>query len=299
MRKIYVAIFILIYWNVKSQDDLMKELQESQKPETNYVLQTFKGTRIINGQSVETKGKGELEFIFSHRFDKINTGSYHAWGLDGYALVRLGLEYGVTDRFGVGLGRVFSYGNKMVDLYGRYKLFQQSTGAKVFPVTVTAIGTMTYQAYPNAANATLQNPDISTSDRMGYVLEVLIARKFSSKFSAQISPMIVHRNAVVKAFENNDDYAIGFAARYRFTKSVALLGEYNARMNANANSPYYNSAGLGVDIETGGHVFQLIFTNSLGLNPQSIVTQTDGNIGSGDIHFGFNVTRTFQLGKRK
>jgi hypothetical protein len=299
MRKIFTVVLVFVFWNGQSQDDLMKELEKAQKPETNYALQTFKGTRIINGQSVETKGKGELEFIFSHRFDKINTGSYHAWGFDGYALVRLGLEYGVTDRFGVGLGRVFSYGNKMVDFYGKYKIVQQSSGEKNFPVTITAIGTITYQAFPNAANATAQNPDIGTSDRMGYVFEVLIARKFSSKFSAQISPMIIHRNAVVKAIENNDDYALGLAARYRFTRSVSLIGEYNSRLNANANSPYYNSAGLGFDIETGGHVFQLIFTNSLGLNPQSIVTQTDGNIGNGDIHFGFNITRTFQLGKRK
>jgi hypothetical protein len=140
---------------------------------------------------------------------------------------------------------------------------------------------------------------------MGYVAEVHIARKFSTNFSAQITPMFIHRNAVNKAFENNDDYAIAFATRYKFTRSLSLIGEYYSRMNVHANSPYYNSAGLGIDIETGGHVFQLIFTNSLGLNPQTIVTQTgaidgsDGKISRGDVHFGFNITRTFQVGKRQ
>lgn len=294
MKKIFTLILGLLSITAWSQDDLMKELEQSKKPETNYALQTFKCTRIINGQSVETKGKGELEFIFSHRFGTLNEGSYGAWGFDSYALVRLGLEYGVSDRFGVGIGRVFSGDNKMVDLYGRYKVMQQSTGEKNFPVTITAIGTLTYQAANNP-----NSPFISSSDRLGYVLEILFARKFSSKFSAQISPIFVHRNAVVQVMENNDDYALAIAARYKVTKSVAIVGEYTPRLNTHTNSPYYDAAGLGVDIETGGHVFQLLFTNSLGLNPQQVVTQTDGNISDGGVHFGFNITRTFQLTKRK
>src|SRR5258706_85491 len=300
MKKIFTTVLFLSAISLFAQDDLMKELEQGQKQETNYVTQTFKGTRIINGQSVETKGKGELEFIFSHRFDYVNTGAYHVWGLDGYPAVRLGLEYGITDRLGVGIGRNFYYNNKMDDLYLRYKLARQSTGAKNFPVTITGIGTVTYQPYPNAADAAGNNiPLPSTTDRLAYVAEILIARKFSSKFSAQIAPTFVHRNAVDKSFENNDDIAIAFGGRFKFTRSLSLIGEYHSRMNVHANSPYYNSAGIGLDIETGGHVFQLIFTNSLGLNPNTIVTNTTGNISNGDVRFGFNITRTFQLTKRK
>lgn len=300
MRKVFILFLSFAFFSAWSQDDLLKELEQTQKPETNNVIQTFKGTRIINGQSVETKGKGELEFIFAHRFDKINSGSYGAWGFDGFAMVRLGMEYGVTDRLGVSIGRTFFYNNKMVDAYVRYKVAQQTEGAKNFPVTITAIGTVTYQAYPNASDAASANILLpSTSDRMGYVLEVLVARKFSSNFSAQVSPVFVHRNAVIQAYENNDDYGVSVGARYKLTRSFSLVGEYQTRLNTKENSPYYNSAGFGVDIETGGHVFQLIFTNSLGLNPQTILTQTDGKIANGDIHFGFNVTRTFQLRKKK
>jgi len=300
MKRIFTVAFSFFAFGAIAQDDLMKELEQGQKSESNYVSQTFKGSRIINGQSVETKGKGELEFIFAHRFGRINTGSYGAWGLDAGAVVRLGLEYGITDRFGIGLGRNFAANNKMIDLYGRYKVIRQGKGANSSPVTITAIGTITYQAFPNAADAISSGiPSPSTSDRMGYVVEVPIARKFSQSFSAQITPVFVHRNGVNKAFENNDDYAVAFAARYKLTRSFSLIGEYYERLNANSNSPYYNSAGLGFDLETGGHVFQLIFTNSYGLNPQTIVTRTDGKISNGDVQFGFNITRTFQVGKRK
>ncbi|HEV8512237.1 MAG TPA: DUF5777 family beta-barrel protein [Cyclobacteriaceae bacterium] len=298
MKKIFSILFLFTSICLYAQDDLMKELEQNQKPETNYITQTFKGTRIINGQSVETKGKGELEFIFSHRFDKISTGPYQVWGLDGYPAVRLGLEYGITDRLGVGIGRNFYYNNKMEDLYLRYKIARQSSGAKSFPVTITGIGTMMYQPYPNATDAANNNiPLPSTSERLSYVAELLIARKFSPKFSAQIAPTFVHRNAVDQTYENNDDIAVAFGGRFKFTRSLSLIGEYYWRQNVHANSPYYDAVGAGLDIETGGHVFQLIFTNSLGMNPNTIVTQTDTK--PGDLRFGFNISRTFQLTKRK
>ena len=298
MKKIFTIVCLLTTSCLYAQDDLMKELEQDQKKETNYVTQTFKSTRMINGQSVETKGKGEMEFIFSHRFDKISTGAYQVWGLDGYPAVRLGLEYGITDRLGVGIGRNFYYDNKMEDLYLRYKIARQSNGAKSFPVTITGIGTFMYQPYPNATDAANNGiPVPSTSDRLSYVAELLIARKFSSKFSAQISPTFVHRNGVNQSYENNDDVAIGFGGRFKFTRSISLIGEYYSRMNVHANSPYYDSFGAGFDIETGGHVFQLVFTNSLGLNPNTIVTKTEDK--PSDLRFGFNITRTFQMTKRK
>src|SRR6188768_3383010 len=138
MKKI-VAVSLGLFSSVVlfAQDDLMKELEASQAPETTYIGQTFKGTRIVNGQSVETKAKGALEFIFSHRFGAINSGAYNLWGLDD-AFVRLGLEYGLTDRLGVGVGR--SSTDKTFDGFLRYKVARQSKGARNFPVTITTIG---------------------------------------------------------------------------------------------------------------------------------------------------------------
>jgi Membrane bound beta barrel domain (DUF5777) len=289
--RVTIALFLLIGSSTLfAQDDLLKELEQSQAPETNYVGQTFKGTKIINSQSVETKGKGELEFIFSHRFGKINEGSFNLWGLDE-AYVRLGFEYGITDRLGVGIGR--SSTDKTYDSYLRYKVARQSTGARSFPITITAIGT----ANIKTSLTDEQIPGIKFDDKVSYVAQVLIARKFSTKFSAQIMPVIVHRNAVKKSTENNDDYALGVAARYKITRSLALTGEYFHRLNPAVNTPYYNSIGFGLEIETGGHVFQMVFSNSQGMVDRAVVAETDGNFSNGDIHFGFNVTRVFQLKK--
>jgi hypothetical protein len=291
MRKIITLLCLITSYSLSAQEDLLKELEQNEKPETNYIGQTFKGTRIINSQSVETKGKGELEFIFSHRFGRLNEGSYTLWGLDE-AYVRIGFEYGITDRLGVGIGR--SSTDKTFDSFLRYKVARQSTGARNFPVTITAIGTANVKTSLSAEEI----PGVTFEDKVSYVAQVLIARKFSSKFSAQLMPVLVHRNAVKKSTENNDDYALGLAARYKITRSFALTGEYFHRLNPAVNTPYHNSLGVGLEIETGGHVFQIVFSNSLGMIDRAVVTETDGDFGKGDIHFGFNVTRVFQL-KRK
>ena len=292
MKNSIILGFLIISTGLLAQDDLMKELEKSAKPEIVYAGQTFKGTRIINSQTVETKGKGELEFIFSHRFGKINTGGYTLWGLDD-AYIRLGLEYGITDRLGISIGRS-SY-DKTFDSYLRYKVARQSSGARNFPVTITAIGTANLKTSPSA----LENPAIQMEDRLSYVAQVLIARKFSSKLSAQLMPVFVHRNLVNKLIENNDDYALGVGGRYKITRSLAITGEYFHRLNPAINTPYFNSLGFGLEIETGGHVFQLVFTNSQGMIDRAVVAETDGNFSNGDIHFGFNISRAFQARKKK
>jgi hypothetical protein len=275
-----------------AQEDLLKELEASSDPEVELALQTFKGSRIINGQSVETLGKGALEFIFAHRFGRINTGSYNLWGLDD-AFVRLGLEYGITDRFGIGVGRS-SY-DKSFDGFARYKLLRQSTGAKNFPVSVTAFGSIAIKTSPKASD----NPNVNFEDRVAYASALMIARKITNHFSLQLTPVYVHRNSVTQFEENNDDFALGISGRYKITRSVALSGEYYPRLNAKENTPYFDSIGFGVDIETGGHVFQLVFTNSLGMIERMLVAETTGDFSNGDIHFGFNITRNFQLSKSR
>ncbi|MEP2669804.1 MAG: DUF5777 family beta-barrel protein [Cyclobacteriaceae bacterium] len=290
-----IFLITMMCWvcvQVQAQDDLMQALEESQKEDINYTIQTFNGTRIINGHSVETKGKGELEFIFSHRFGRINSGSYNFWGLDD-AFVRLGLEYGITDRLGVGLGR--SSTDKTFDGFVRYKVLRQSLGAKNIPFTVTAVGSWYIKTSPQARF----NPQITMNERIAYSLELLAAKKFSPNFSMQITPVWVHRNTVNQMFENNDDVALGVGGRHRLTRSLSITGEYFYRVNAHANTTRHDAVGLGVDIETGGHVFQLIFTNSLGLFTRAVVSETQGDFFDGDIHFGFNISRNFQLSRNR
>ncbi len=295
MKILRTLTLVFCSFQLFAQDDLMKELEKSQKPETEYVHSTFKGTRLVNGQTVETKGKGALEFIFSHRFGRLNSGLYNFYGLD-VAHVRIGLEYGLSDRLGIGIGR--NSFDKTVDSYLRYKLLRQATGTSTMPITITAYGNAALRTSPPTKDASYP---ITTSDRMAYTGQLLIARKFSPKFSAQLMPTIVHKNIVSdKTVERNDQFALGMGTRMKITKSIAFTSEYYYRFNVSDKNPYYNAIGFGVDIETGGHVFQLVMTNAgNSFTERGFITETIDNFFKGGIHLGFNVTRTFQLKKQK
>jgi hypothetical protein len=292
MKSLPLLALVCVPLLAAAQDDLLKELEESQKPEVEYMEQTFKGTRLVNGQTVETKGQGELEFIFAHRFGPVNGGLYELFGLD-QAFVRLGLEYGITDRLGVGFGRN-SY-DKTMDAYTRYKLLRQSRGARVMPVTVTLFAQAAAKLSPKKED----DPNMNPTNRMSYTAQVLVARKFSQNLSLMLMPTFNHRNLVDKTIDYNDTYALGVGGRLKLTRSIALTTEYYYRLNEHPENPTYNPLGFGIDIETGGHVFQLVMTNSRGLTERAYLTETVGNFWEGDISLGFNITRTFQVVKRK
>lgn len=288
------SILLVCCMFAKAQDDLLGDLEKLEPPSKQLTTSTFKGTRLVNGQSVETKHKGELEFIFAHRFGRINDGIYELFGLD-QAYVRIGLEYGITDKLGIGIGR--NSVDKTMDGFVRYKILQQSSGSKAMPFTITAFGNMAIRTSPRKEDATF---DITLEDRISYTGQLLIARKFSPKLSLQLMPTIIHKNTVDQTIENNDQFAVGVGGRIKVSKSVALTSEYYYRFDAPAGNLYYNSLGFGVDIETGGHVFQLVLTNTRGLTERAFISETEGDFFAGDLHLGFNVTRTFQFkGVRK
>jgi len=293
ISKILILLILVLPGFLSAQDDLLKELDKETKETTTYATSTFKGTRLINGQTVETKGEGALEFIFAHRFGAISSGAYELYGLD-QAYVRLGLEYGLTDRLGVGIGR--NSADKTMAGYLRYKVARQSSGAKKMPFTITAFGIAAVKTSPKKED---EGYDIQLTDRMSYTGQLLIARKVNSALSLQLMPTIVHKNTVDKSIENNDQLAMGIGGRLKVTRSIALTTEYYYRLDVPDGNPYYNPIGFGVDIETGGHVFQLVMTNSQGLTERAFLTETTGNFFKGDIHLGFNVTRTFQLKKNR
>ena len=293
MKNSPIFFFLLCSLATHAQEDLLKELDKESKSTPDFAAATFKGTRLINGQTVETKGKGELEFIFAHRFGPINGGWYELFGLD-QAYTRLGLEYGITDKMGVGFGR--NSVDKTWDTYVRYKLLRQSKGSRVMPFTVTAFGIAAVKTSPKKEDATY---DIQLQDRMSYAGQLLIARKVNSNLSLQLMPSIVHKNTVDKTIEKNDQVALGVGGRLKVSRSVALTTEYYYRFDVQDGNPYYNPLGFGVDIETGGHVFQLVMTNSRGLTERAYLTETADDFFKGAIHLGFNITRTFQMKKQK
>ena len=273
-----------------AQTDLLADLEKQTVDSTRreVVAATFKGTHIINAQSVETPGQGTLAFLIQHRFGTLNSGAYEFFGLD-QAVLRLSFEYGLTNRLAVGVGRTNI--DKTFDSFVKYKALQQTTGARPMPVSVTL--------FASAAITTLRFTDPAvernTASRVDYAYQALIARKFSPGLSVQLMPTLIHRNFVTNAAMQNDVYAIGAGLRQKLTKRVALTADYFYLLPGHTARNYRNALGLGFDIETGGHVFQLHFTNAKGMSEKFFVPQTDGNIFNGDIYFGFTVARNFTI----
>ena len=284
-----LLLFVLLQpMNLLAQDDLLKMLETETEDKPIPVIQTFKGSRIVNGHSVETRRNGELEFLIMHRFGRINSGAYNFFGLDN-AFIRLGLEYGISDRIGIGIGR--SSFDKSFDGYFKGKVLKQELDG--IPVSLTVLSSITVKTSPRKEDM----PEILFNDRLAYTTQLLIARKINSNFSLQLMPSFVHRNTVDQQTEDNSLIAMGIGARHKITRSLALTAEYYYRVNPNENSIYTNPIAIGIDIETGGHVFQLHFTNAWGMIERAIITETSGDYFKGDINFGFNISRTFQLKK--
>ena len=294
MKKLinYISVIGLFYVNASfAQDDLMN-LIDNDEESIEKVSSTFKGTRIINGHSVETRGAGTFDIIFMHRFGRINSGAYNLWGLDE-AWIRLGAEYAIADKLTLGVGRS-SY-EKTYDGFIKYRFLEQTTGLKRFPFTGTAFASMAI----NTLKPTDETQEIKFSSRVSYTYQILMARKFNEKLSIQLSPTLVHHNLVSTAKENNDIFAIGLSGRHKISKRMAITIEYFYQFNNNTDETNYDPFGIGLEIETGGHVFQLVFANSQAMIEKQFITETSGNFFDGDIHFGFNITRAFQLKKNK
>ena len=265
----------------QAQDDLLDLLDEEQEEPDTFVEATFKGQRLINGHTVQTRKKGELEFIIAHRFGRINQGIDEFFGLDG-ANVRFSLEYGLSDRFTAGIGR--NSLEKVYDGFLKYKLLKQS-----------ATNPVTMSWFSNMAIRTLENPDFADDDftsKVSYTHQVLIARKFDDNLSLQLSPTYIHRNKVLENQEN-DILALGMGGRYKLSSRVALNLEYFYRLTEEVGDNFRDALGIGIEIETGGHVFHLNFTNARSMNERAFITETDGDFFGGDLHFGFNISRVF------
>ncbi|MDG1227635.1 MAG: DUF5777 family beta-barrel protein [Polaribacter sp.] len=286
MKKIIVTIFVvLISINIPAQDLL--DILDSETPKTdNIVTATFKGTRILNGHSIENRKDKELEFIISHRFGRINLGFDELFGLDK-SNIRFALEYGVNNNLTAGLGR--SSFEKTYDGFLKYSLLKQKTGANSFPFAVSLFGSVavkTLKDYDPADKRTF-------SESLFYVGQVLIAKKVSPSFSFQLTPTYVHRNTVRIAADPHDIFALGLGTRMKLTKRVSFNSEYYFAFDQSKSIDARNSLAFGVDIETGGHVFQLILSNAITMIEKSFITENTGDFFSGDIHFGFNISRTF------
>lgn len=291
-----------------AQDDLLKELEGSQAREVNYATHTFKTTRVLNGQSVEGMAAKHLDFRINHRFAAVRDGAYNMFGLD-QATIRLSLEYGLTDNIMVGVGRgAVNSGvaaGIYIDGFTKIKLLRQSSGAVNMPVSVSLFANSAVNTLDHTILVT-NGDNVKFSDRLSYCTQLLIARKFSERLSLQLTPSWVHRNLVANQSAINDIFAIGIGGRIKLTRRTSFNAEWFPQLPG-SNSlgktvdpttlGTQNSLSVGFDIETGGHVFQLHFTNSVGNIEQVFIAGTTDTWKGGGYHFGFNISRTFSFAK--
>ena len=294
MKRFTLAFGVILFsfLNTYSQDLLsMLDSIQPAKNEIEYTDATFKTVRLINGYTSETASKKALIFSISHRFGNINYGISDFYGLDE-STIRFGFEYGLFDRIDLGIGR--SNFEDIYDGFIKIKLMRQSSGKRNFPFTITWFEGMSVktQKWIN------EEVDYPITGRLYYVHELFISRKFNEKLSLQLSPVIIHRNMVKTREDENTVGAVGLGGRYKITNRFTVVGEYYYLLPGYTADNFSNSLAFGVEIETGGHVFQIHVSNSTGMTEKVFIPETYGNWLDGDIGFGFNIIRLFDLNKK-
>lgn len=289
MKPLLVPFLFLCSLNVQAQEsDLFDVFEEDTKREVVYA--TFKGTQLINASTNETPGEGVLQFMMAHRFGSFNDDYlYNFFGLDN-AQVRMQLDYGVTDRLNIGIGR--SSFLKVADGFIKYQLLQQQQGTRTVPVSVALHSSTNYRnaRYTDGINHTM-------SDRFSYMHQAIIARKWNRKLSTLVSPSVVHFNLVPAAQDPNTTAHISLGARYKISNRMALTGESALLSNREFSSGerYTTPFALGVDIETGGHVFQLHISNTRAMNGPYWMARNPYSASNGGLFLGFNISRVFNV----
>lgn len=279
MRKLILLLLLPI--SIYSQDDLLKEIDTASAWKGS-VEAAFKGLKIVNIESTKLAAKGDLYFIVAHRFGSVKDGFEGFYGLDN-AVTQLKFVYGLTDWLTIAGAR----SQDAYDFSGKYLLKSQQKNG--FPVAIVGFSSL-------AINNTLKEsnyPKMTFEDRLIYVTQLLVSRKFNNRLSLELAPTFFHENFVIDDNQENSQYAIGMGGRYKFAKRWSVNVDYAAHLNRSSTSPFNDPLSIGVDLETGGHVFQMHFTNSQGIHEAGFLGNTTGSWSTGDIFFGFNLLRVF------
>lgn len=263
-----------------SQDDLLDGVEPLVTKEK--VTSAFKALKIVNLESTKLAAKGDLYFVVAHRFGSVKDGFEGFYGLDN-ANTQIKFIYGITDGWNLSAARSeFAY-----DFATKYTLLPQIRNG--FPVTIAGFNSLSIN---NKLKESLY-PKLEFQNKLTYVAQLLISRKFSENLSLEIVPTFFHENFVENVDQSNTQYAVGFGGRYKFSKRWSLNIDYAAHLNRAENSLYKNPLSIGFDLETGGHVFQMHFTSSQGIDEAGYLGRTTGDWTKGDVFFGFNLARVF------
>jgi len=300
-----------------AQDDLSKLFKDStSKQEHIPVIATFKSPQIINGQSNETIHKQDLLFVVGHRFGDIagkNGGVSNFFGLDNSSDILIAFDYGISDKLSVGVGRAKGAANgvntdqkQLFYLNMKYRLVHQTTDDYI-PVSVTLFGNGLISAMEKIETGTSDANFQQFGDRMAYLGQMIITRKFNDRFSLALLPTYVRRN-YVPFMDMNNIFALGIGGRLKVNKTMAVVIDYFYTFRSEESKNYfekqkdfkfYNPLGIGFEIETGGHVFNVGFTNATAILENQFIPSTSSSWLDGGFRWGFSITRTFSLGANK
>lgn len=303
LKKIVLTVCLPFCVEVLYSQDNLDSLMAAMEapPKAIPVKATFKTTKLVNIQTIEQVKRGELDFRISHRFDDIGGtagGIKTLYGFDNVTDIRLGFDYGLNDRWTIGFGR--SKGayvrRQIVDFNSKIKILQQKDNNSV-PLSVSL--------YLASEVCTMQSSTDSLSTayfkkkfnhRINYVSQLLLARKFGDRFSLILAPTLVHRN-LVHYTEKNTSFSLGIGFRYKFTKRLGIIVDYyyNFDKIKTPENGYYAPLGVGIELETGGHVFHLLFSNNKSLLESQYLTENKDNWIKGQVRFGFNISRVFNI----
>lgn len=283
-----LLVVFLVTISISAQDNLLKELENKNNVTNNSISSTFKSFKIVNLETPKLVAKKQLNFVVAHRFGTIKNGFEDLFGLD-LANTRLSFTYGLTEKINVSFarsrfGNPYSFGVK-------YNLATQKKDG--FPFTIAGLNQLGIN--DQLSKTTL--PGLGFKNRLTSTHQLIIASKINNKLSLEFVPTFLHDGLVVEQKQDNAQYALGFGGRYLFTKRMGIVVDYAAHLNRANQSNFNNPLSIGLEIETGGHVFQLSFSNAQGMYENSFINRADGDWLKGDIFFGFSINRIFDFNK--
>lgn len=280
MKNFLLGACLFCFTAASAQDDLLTEINSTAVGDT-YATAVFKGLQVVTLQTTKMPAKKEFYFVVSHRFGSVKDGISEFFGFD-MATTKIGGIYGVTGWLAVSASR-----HTLLKVYETSLKYRMARQSDVFPMDIVGYNTVDINTFLDEDNY----PKLEFADRLSYISQLIVSRKFSDRFSLELVPSFIHKKLYDPAIENDNQFSLGSGGRMKLTKRLSLNLEYV--YNFDKPDFYKNPLSVGLDVETGGHIFQLLFTNSQPMTESGYITQASGDWGKGDFFFGFNLYRVF------
>jgi len=284
MNKSYFFVITLLFGCFTfGQNSLLNEISAESDYENTFQMPAFKAMKVVNNQSTKLAGKGDLYLYVGHRFGAIKGGIGSLFGLD-YANTKIEMLYGLFSEVQVGFSRE-SF-KKTYNLHVKYGIKKQTSS---FPVSIVGYNSI------NLDTSLDENvyPNLNYNERYVYISQLLVSRRFSDNFSLQLSPSVIKHNFLTTQAKTDYNYVLNTGSRLKISKRSSFNIDYSYHLNRLKNSIEKNVLSVGVDMETGGHVFQLLFSNTQASDEAGVLTGAEGDWLKGDVFFGFNILRVF------